>query len=44
MAVVFNCVVPKKALGPKLPKPPLLEVVKARLAAARERLADSELH
>jgi hypothetical protein len=33
-----------KALGPKLPKPPLLEVVKARLAAARERLADSELH
>ena len=33
-----------KALGPKLPKPPLLEVVKARLAAARDRLADSELH
>jgi putative hemolysin len=33
-----------KALGPKSPKPPLLETIKARLAAARERLADSELH
>jgi len=33
-----------KALGPKLPKPPLLESLKARLAAARDRLADSELH
>jgi putative hemolysin len=33
-----------KALGPKLPKPPLLEALKARLAAARDRLADSELH
>ena len=33
-----------KALGPKLPKPPLLETIKARLAAARDRLADSELH
>lgn len=36
-----------KALGPKAPKvakPPLVEMLKARLAAARERLADSQLH
>lgn len=36
-----------KALGPKPSKsrkPPVLEAIKARLAAARERFADSQLH